>query len=533
MRCCLVGVAIALLMQGCAESSSTSPSTDATTTPSVATTTTTTQPASTSSLTAAAVSTTVAPTTTLAPTTTPVTTLPPTTTTLGPTTTTEPPATTEPPDTGTVDIAGYVVHPTALDVVYIVINNTNHGIMNPQVHLDFLDAAGQIIGSQDATALTKLAPGDFAVDRVVVSNLPGVHDPQAALHDAHITVVSAAKIKLPRSPITVEDLRTVPAAGVAGGGTVALGTLVNESDVDQDIAPVHALALDPFGRADPFGLPEPIWLVRMKAGERVPFSLHTQMPDVPPDRFKISITSTASPPPAAVQISVSPLTAFIGPTSEGGGPEYDNLEVVGELTNNGSKAFAAPQWSALCLVRDQNGTIIDMSPVLSWSNRGAGEFSVELQTDVEPGATVPFACGDFNAVMATSLPTDIGAYTIDVLGAPDAFTDASPRPGRVETPSTFSASFIGNEAYIAVTFTNTQPDPATAGEQVRVYDSTTGRLLSFAGQTFIEVVNGNGVYNIAPGATKSPVVVVNLPPGTNPNSLRIESTAELTPGFTG
>jgi hypothetical protein len=516
----LAALALVLVSPGCDGPTSSSPSTRATPDSPPASGSTTTVLSSTSTTITSA--TTVAPTSTNA-----------TATTESPTTT-EVPASTEPPDTGSVDIMGWVFNRSGLSVTYIVMNNTNHGIANPQVHVDFVDANHNVILFLDQTTEATIAPGDFVQDTAH----PPSNNPIAfvdIITGGDVTLTGATKVKAARSPVTVEDLRAEPVADALYGGTVLLGTLVNGTDAEVDIAEVHALLLDEFGRADlePQYL-DPTWLVRMEPGDELPFLLRTLEKGVTPDRVRIALVSAPTRPPRDAQIRLSPITVFLAPSTFGVGEVTDNLEVIGELTNTGDKPFAVHPHSVMCVLRDPSGAIVDLALASGNSYPGQGYYSVDLQTDVEPGVTAPFSCGYFFAAAAIpGFATDLGSYTVEIIAQPGAFVDPTPPLDRFLTPSQISTVFDGSRVAVGITFTNTRPEPRTANAQARAYDIASGRLLSFTTLQFQEVVAGNGVYNIPPGVTRLMTVPVDLPAGIPPDSVRFEADVELLPEFTG
>jgi hypothetical protein len=429
---------------------------------------------------------------------------------------------------------GWVFNREGLSVTYIVMNNTNHGIANPEVHIDFVDANGSVILSLDQTTKATIAPGDFVQD----TGHPPSDNPIAfvdIITGGNVTLIGATKVNAPRSPVMFKDLRAEPVADALYGGTVLLGTLVNGSDVEVDIAEVHALLLDESGRADlePQYL-DPTWLVRMEPGEELPFLLRTLENGLTPDRVRIAFVSTPAQAPRDAQIRLSPTTVFLAPSTFGVGEVTDNLEVIGELTNTGAKPFAVHPHRVMCVLRDPSGTIVDLALASGNSYPGQGYYSLDVQTDVEPGVTAPFSCGYFFAAVAIpGFATDLGSYTVQIIAQPGAFVDPTPPGDRFLTPSQISASFDGSHVSVGITFTNTRPEPRTANAQARVYDVASGRLLSFTTLQFQEVVAGNGVYNIPPGGTKSMVVPVDLPRGNPTDSVRFEADVELLPEFTG
>lgn len=454
-------------------------------------------------------------------------------TTAAPTSTTAT-ATTEPPDSGSVDIMGWVFNRSGLSVTYIVMNNTNHGIADPQVHVDFVDANRNVILSLDQTTEATIASGDFVQDTAH----PPSDNPIAfadIITGGNVTLIGATKVKAAPSPVVFEDLRAEPVADALYGGTVLLGTLVNGGDVEVDIAEVHALLLDEFGRADlEQQYLDPTWLVRMKPGEELPFLLRTLENGVTPDRVRIAFVSAPSRAPRDAQIRLSPVTVFLAPSSFGVGEVTDNLEVIGELANTGEKPFAVHPHSVMCVLHDPSGAIVDLALASGNSYPGQGYYSVDVQTDVEPGTTAPFSCGYFFAAVAIpGFATELGSYSVEIIAQPGAFVDPTPELDRFLTPSQISTAFDGSHVSVGITFTNTRPEPRTANAQARVYDIASGRLLSFTTLQFQEVVAGNGVYNVSPGVTTSMTVPVDLPPGIPPDSVRFEADVELLPEFTG
>jgi hypothetical protein len=256
---------------------------------------------------------------------------------------------------------------------------------------------------------------------------------------------------------------------------------------------------------------------------------------VTPDRVRIAFVSAPARAPRDAQIRLSPITVFLAQSSFGVGDLTDNLEVIGELTNTGKKPFAVHPNSLMCVLRDTSGAIVDLALASGNSYPGQGYYSVDVQTDVEPGVTAPFSCGYFFAAVAIpGFAFDLSSYTVDIIAQPAAFVDPTPPVDRFLTPPPqIVTAFDGSHVSVAITFTNNRPEPRTANAQARVYDIASGRLLSFTTLAFQEVVAGNGVYNIPPGVTKSMIVPVDLPPGIAPDSVRFEADVELLPEFTG
>src|SRR5204862_6120986 len=148
--------------------------------------------------------------------------------------------------------------------------------------------------------------------------------------------------------------------------------------------------------------------------------------------------------------------------------------------------------------------------------------------------TVPFSCGNFRAAMAIpGFEASIGSFTAEVIAQPEAFNDSIAVFHPTLTPAKTRTTFDGSHVSIELSFTNTDPGTRTAVVQARIYDTTSGQLLSFATKQYMIVVKGNGVYNIPAGATVSVPVQADMPPGASPDTVRIEATAELQPEFTG